>query len=80
MNNNSQLKKKFNFQKCYLLSKSLKKPESCTTKEIEITTTNLSGYKPGQGVLPSDLQTLHYNLGGMHNLTSKIRGDMVFQR
>jgi hypothetical protein len=28
MNNNSQLKKKFNFQKCYLLSKSLKKPKS----------------------------------------------------
>jgi hypothetical protein len=33
---------------------------------------NPLGLKPGQGVLPSDLQTLNYNLGDMHNLTPKI--------
>jgi hypothetical protein len=31
-------------------------------------------------VLLSDLQILHYNLGGMHNVTPKIRGDMAFQK
>jgi hypothetical protein len=48
--------------------------------EIEITATNLSGLKPGQGVLSSDLRTLQYLLGGMHKLTPKIHGDMTFQR
>jgi hypothetical protein len=42
--------------------------------------TNSSVLKRGQGVLSSDLQTLHYNLGGMRNITRKIRGDMVFQK
>jgi hypothetical protein len=55
-------------------------PENWTTMEIEITATNSSGLKPGQGVLPSDLWTLHYHVDDMHNLTPKIRGDMAFQR
>jgi hypothetical protein len=42
--------------------------------------TNSSGLKPRKGVLPTDLQTLRYNLGDMHNLTPKIREDMEFQR
>jgi hypothetical protein len=42
-------------------------PENCTTREIEIIATNSLGLKPGQGVLSSDLQTLHYHLGDMHN-------------
>jgi hypothetical protein len=50
-----------------------------TTSEIEITATNSSGPKPGQGVLQSDLQTLHLYLGDMHVLTPKIREDMAFQ-
>jgi hypothetical protein len=78
--NVSKLKKILNFQKCYLRSKSLEKPANRTTREIEIIDTNPPGLKPGQGVLPSDLQTLHYNLGGMHNLTPKIQEDMTFQR
>jgi hypothetical protein len=36
--------------------------------------------QPRQGVLPSDIQTLHYNLGDMRNLTPNIRGDMTLQR
>jgi hypothetical protein len=80
MNNKSQLKKILNFQKSYLLSKSLKKPESWTIKEIEIIATNPPGLKPVQGVLPSNLQTLNYNLGDMHNLTPKIQIDMAFPK
>jgi hypothetical protein len=49
-------------------------------REIEITATILSGLKPGQGLFQSDLQTLHLDLGDMHNLTSNIREDMSFQR
>jgi hypothetical protein len=56
------------------------KPENWTSREIEIIATNPLGLKPGQGVLPSDLQTLNYNLGDMHNLTPKIWGDMTFQK
>jgi hypothetical protein len=48
--------------------------------EIEIIATNPPRFNPGQGVLPSDIKTLPYNMGDMHNLTSKIRGDMTFQR
>jgi hypothetical protein len=48
--------------------------------EIEIVATNPPGLKPGQGVLPSDLQTLHYNLHDMQNLTPKIREDTTFQK
>jgi hypothetical protein len=71
MDNNPKWKKIMNFQMCYLLSKSLKKPENLT-REIEIIATNPPGLKPGQGVLPSDLQIFYYNLGDMHNLTPKI--------
>jgi hypothetical protein len=56
------------------------KDRNRTTREIGITATNSSGLKPGQGVLPSELQTLHYHLGDMHNLTPKILGGLVFQR
>jgi hypothetical protein len=80
MNNNSQPKKILNFQTRYLRSKSLKTPENWTTREIESVTTNPPGLKPGQGVLPSGLQTLQYNLGDMHNLTPNIRGDITLQR
>jgi hypothetical protein len=48
--------------------------------ETEIVATNPPGLKPGQGVLPHDLQTLHYNMGDIHNLTPKILGDMALQR
>jgi hypothetical protein len=34
----------------------------------------------GQGVFPSDLQILYFNLSDMRSLTSKIREDMIFQR
>jgi hypothetical protein len=57
----------------------LEKSENWTTMEIEIIATNLLGLKPRQRVLPSDPQTLHYNMGDMHNLTPKICGDMAFQ-
>jgi hypothetical protein len=56
------------------------KPEKWTTREIEIIATNPPELKPRQGVIPSDLQILHYNLGDMQNLTTKIWGDMAFQR
>jgi hypothetical protein len=69
-----------NFQKCYLLSKSLEKHENWTTRKIEIIATNPPKLKPGQGVLPSDLQILHYNLGDMHNLTPKIQEDTTLKR
>jgi hypothetical protein len=55
-------------------------PENWTTREIKIVSTNPLGLKPRQGVLPSNLQTLHYNLGDMYNLTPNIWGDMAFQR
>jgi hypothetical protein len=54
-------------------------PENRTTREIEIIATNQAGLKHGQGALPSDLQTLRYNMGDMHNITPKIQGDMAFQ-
>jgi hypothetical protein len=56
----------------------MEKSRNKKTREIEIISTNSSGVRPRQGVLPSDLHTLHYNLGDMHNLTPKIRGDMTF--
>jgi hypothetical protein len=40
--------------------------------EIDSVATIPPGLKPGQGVLPSGLQILHYNLGDMHNITPKI--------
>jgi hypothetical protein len=79
MNNNPQLKRILNYQKCYLQSKSPKKPENWTTREIEIVATNPPGLKPRQGVLPSDIQTLHYNMDDMHNVTPKIGGDTTLQ-
>jgi hypothetical protein len=50
-----------------------------STKGFSSVVTNLAGLKPGQGVLPSGLQTLPYNLGNMHNLASKIREDTTLQ-
>jgi hypothetical protein len=79
MDNNPKWKEIMNFQKCYQLSKSLEKTKNWTNREIEIIATNQLGLKPRQGVLSSDLQTLHYNLGDMHNLTPKIRGDTTPQ-
>jgi hypothetical protein len=37
-----------------------------------MTATIASGLEPVQGFLPSDLQTLHFDTGNMHNLTPKI--------
>jgi hypothetical protein len=31
-------------------------------------------------VLLSDLRTLHYHMGDIHDLTPMIRGDMTFQK
>jgi hypothetical protein len=70
----------FIFQKCYLLSKNLETSGIWTTKKIDSIATNHPRLKPGQGVLPSGLQTLPYNLGDMYNLTSNIRGDTTLQR
>jgi hypothetical protein len=47
---------------------------------IEITATNSPGLKPRQGLLPSDLHTLDYNLDDMQNLTPKIQDIIFFQR
>jgi hypothetical protein len=44
------------------------------------TITNSPLIQTRQGVFPSDLQTLHFNLSDMCNLTSKIRENMVFQQ
>jgi hypothetical protein len=63
----------------YSLSNCLENPGNCLTREIEIANTNSPGLKFGQGVLQGDLQTLHYILINMHNLTPKIRDDMTFQ-
>jgi hypothetical protein len=56
------------------------KTKNWTTKEIEITAPKLSELKPRQGVLPSDLRTLYYHRGDIHNLNPKIRLDMAFQK
>jgi hypothetical protein len=58
----------------------LEKPRNWSNRDIEITATNASGLKPRQGFLPSDLQTLHFDLWNTHNLTPKIWEDMTFQR
>jgi hypothetical protein len=50
-----------------------------TTKEIDSVATNPTGLKPGQWVLPSGLQIFPYNLGDIHNLTSKIWEDTTLQ-
>jgi hypothetical protein len=49
-----------------------KKPGNWSNRDIEIIAANASGLKPGQGFLPSDLQTFYFDLGNMHNLTLKI--------
>jgi hypothetical protein len=41
--------------------------------------TNSPLIQTGQGVFPSDLQTLYFDLSGMRSLTSKILEDMAFQ-
>jgi hypothetical protein len=42
--------------------------------------TNSPLIQTGQGMFPSDLQTLYFDLSDMRSLTSKIREDMTFQR
>jgi hypothetical protein len=54
-----------------------KKPERIH-REIEITSRISSGFKPGQGVPHCDLQSLHYKLVDMHNLTPNIHEVMAF--
>jgi hypothetical protein len=73
-----KIKKDIEFLKVLTVKKLLKKPENWTIREIEVIVTNSPGLKPRQEVLLGDLQTLHYHLGDMDNLTPKIREDMVF--
>jgi hypothetical protein len=47
---------------------------------IEILIANPSKLRFGQDVFHGDLQRLENNLGDMHTLTLKIKGDIVFQR
>jgi hypothetical protein len=55
-------------------------PKNWTTREIESVVTNPPGLKPRQWVLSCGLQSLHYNMGDMNNLTPNIRGDTTLQR
>jgi hypothetical protein len=71
-----KFKKDNEFPKVLSAKQNLEMPEIWSTKEIDSVATN----PPGQGVLPSGLQTLHYNLGDIHNLTIKIQGDTTLQR
>jgi hypothetical protein len=48
-------------------------------KGIAPSLTSIPLFQNGQGVFPSDLQTLHFDLSDMHSPTSKIREDMAFQ-
>jgi hypothetical protein len=75
-----KIKEDNEFPKVLSAKRNLKTPEIWSTKEIESVATNPPELKPGQAVLPSGPQTLHYNLGDMHNLTPKIRGDTTLQR
>jgi hypothetical protein len=68
-----------NSQKCYQLSKIWKLLKILSTKRFSSVATILSGFKPGQDVLPSGLQTFSYHLGYIHNLASKIREDKALQ-
>jgi hypothetical protein len=54
--------------------------EIWTIKEIDSVVTIPHWLKSAQGVLPSGVQTLPYNLGDMHNLTSKIWGDTTIKK
>jgi hypothetical protein len=72
MNNSPQFEKILNFQTRYMRSESLETPKNWTTREIESVATNPLELKPGQGVIPCGLQTMHYNLGDIHNLTFNI--------
>jgi hypothetical protein len=67
-------------QKCYQLSKIWKLLEIWTTKGFDSIATILPWVKPVQGVLPTRLQTLLYNLDDMHILYSNIWEDTTLQR
>jgi hypothetical protein len=54
-------------------------PKVLSTKGFSSVATILPGLKPGQGVIPSGLQTLPCHLGKVHNLASKIREDTTLQ-
>jgi hypothetical protein len=56
----------------------LETPENLI-KGFDSVATFLPELKPGQGILPSGLQTLPYHLGDMHNLASKILEDKALQ-
>jgi hypothetical protein len=68
-----------NSKKRYQLSKTWKLLKIWSTKEFSSVATIISGLKPEQDVLPSDLQTLPYHLGNKQNLASKIREDTTLQ-
>jgi hypothetical protein len=73
-----KIKEDNKFPKVLSAKQNLETPENLT-KGFGSVATTLSQLKPGQGVLPSGLQTLLYHLGNMHNLASKIREDTTLQ-
>jgi hypothetical protein len=64
---------------CYQLSKTWKRLKIWSTKGFDGVATILPELKPGQGVIPSGLQTFPYHLCDMHNLASKIHEDTSLQ-
>jgi hypothetical protein len=67
-----KIKEDMQFPKVLTIKQFSGKLGNWSNRDIEITATNASGLKPGQGFLPSDLQTFHFDLGDMHNLTPNI--------
>jgi hypothetical protein len=82
---------KYNFHNCNISQNStdfdlnfiflfkLELPKNWSLRLIGTTNANPSELKLGQGVLHGDLQTVHYDLVYMHNLTPKIQEVMEFQ-
>jgi hypothetical protein len=66
-------------QNCYQLRKTWKLLEIWSTKGFDSVATILPRLKPGEGVLPSGLQTFPYHMGDMHNLACMIREDTTLQ-
>jgi hypothetical protein len=61
------------FPKVLSAKQNMKTPEIWSTKKIESVATNPPG-------LSSGIQTFHYNMGDIHNLTPKIWVDTTLQR
>jgi hypothetical protein len=54
--------------------------ELLSDRLIEILIANPSKLLFGQEVLQGDIKRFYYDLGDMHTLTLKIKGDILFQR